>query len=327
MLAQTHLDQLALLPFLFQPANKNPTWSQNRGAGGGEILPVGGGARTVSSTSSSLHQQIQVRFCARGRQHKEKPGGKGPTARVDRSSPPRPGELKAVTVQWTGEVETCLFWMPIKITIWKRPCFCSVCGEASLLCWLSQVLSLIGTRGEEGTPPPYEWTSQGATARGLGDQVTPPAAALRRPSNPELVMDAWARFPFWAVSWPVMAQCVRTGYAGSPLSRSFMVSQSIYHLTHPSIGSSVSHPAGQSVSHARKQPTPYRRVALFSILFLWNPFHRRSVLTESILCREADFVIHSLPCPAFASSAWIYLVDVLQVLAKRAVPRADLVLL
>lgn len=96
-------------------------------------------------------QQLhQVCFCGCGRQSgKTKTGVGGPTARVDRSSPPRPGQLNAVTVQWTGGVETCLFWMPIKITIWKRPRFCSVCGEASLLCWMSQVLSLIGTRGGE----------------------------------------------------------------------------------------------------------------------------------------------------------------------------------
>lgn len=61
---------------------------------------------------------------------------------------------------------------------------------------------------------------------------------------------------------------------------------------------------------------------------LWDPFHRRFVLTEDILYRnrdKAEFLIHSQP--AIASSAWIYLVVVLQVLAKRAVPRADLVLL
>lgn len=58
---------------------------------------------------------------------------------------------------------------------------------------------------------------------------------------------------------------------------------------------------------------------------MWNPFHRRFVLTDHILYCKAGFVIHSLS--TFASSAWIYLVDVLQVLAKRAVPRADLVLL
>lgn len=243
--------------FCFSPPTRIPRGLRTGGLVVGRsclLVQLGGGARTVSSTGSSLHWQIQVWFCGCGRQHSEKPGGRGPTARVDRSSPPRPGELKAVTVQWTGEVETCLFWMPIKITIWKRPCFCSVCGAASLLCWMSQVLSLIGTRGEEGTP--HEWTSQGATARGLGDQVTPPAAALRRPSNPELVMDAWARFPFWAVSWPVVAQCVRTGYAGGPLSRSLMVSQFIYHLTHPSISISVSHPAGQSVTQATNAVPP-----------------------------------------------------------------------
>ena len=128
VLAQTHLDQLALLfPFLFQPANKNPTWSQSRGAGGWgrACLLVDGGARTRQQkavTSNSSCPSCVVLWLWTGSQ--EKTGG--PTARVDRSPPPRPGELNSVAVQWTGQVETRLFWTPIKITIWKRPCFCSV---------------------------------------------------------------------------------------------------------------------------------------------------------------------------------------------------------
>lgn len=148
MLAQTHLDQLALLfPILFQPANKNPTWSQSRGVGGGEILSVGWWWFRSKATAAvvCLHQ---VWFCGCGREDLENRGGQ--QAGLTGRGPLGRGELNVVTVQWTGRVAMCLFWMPIKITIWKRPCFCSVCGEASLLCWMSQVLPLIGTRGEEG---------------------------------------------------------------------------------------------------------------------------------------------------------------------------------
>lgn len=144
---------------LFQPANENPTWSQSRGAGwsgeGGQrarlFLLVVLAAPSASCNDCSSWQLHQVWFfCGCGRDAREP----GQQARVDGSPPPRPGELNTFAVQWTGWFETCSFWMPIKITIWKRPCFCSVCGEASLLCWMSQVLSLIGTRGEDGPLDP-----------------------------------------------------------------------------------------------------------------------------------------------------------------------------
>lgn len=80
----------------------------------------------------------------------------------------------------------------------------------------------------------------------------------------------------------------------------------------------------QSVSLSIMQSHQHR------VVFQWNLFHRRFVFTEPGLCRRADFLVRCLPaCLPFASyaSAWIYLVDILQVLAKRAVPRADLVLL
>lgn len=104
MLAQTHLDQLALLfPFLFQPANENPTWSQSRGVGGGEILPVGWWCwpHTHSKQQSSSSLLHQVWFCGCGREDLET---RGPTGRVDRSWPPRPrgAERSNGPMDWPG---------------------------------------------------------------------------------------------------------------------------------------------------------------------------------------------------------------------------------
>lgn len=114
-------------------------------------------------------------------------------------------------------------------------------------------------------------------------------------------MDGWPAFPSGQCrgrSWP-------NAY-GRHTRRSLSRRSLVVHLfIHSLIHSSTSQP----VSHARDQHRAGNSDAHHVVL--WNPFHRRFVLTEHILCCKAGFVIHSQP--AFASSAWIYLVDVLQV--------------
>lgn len=138
--------------FCFSPPTRIPRGLRAGGlVVGRSCLLVGAAASTVSSKAAA-NCCTRCGFAAVDGYTVGKPGGGGQQAGLTGRGPLGRGELNAVTVQWTGWVEKCLFWMPIKITIWKRPCFCSVCGEASLLCWMSQVLSLIGTRGERDRP-------------------------------------------------------------------------------------------------------------------------------------------------------------------------------
>lgn len=71
------------------------------------------------------------------------------------------------------------------------------------------------------------------------------------------------------------------------------INQSINRSLNAFIDQSVPHNSTNTVS----------AVAFLTMLFLWNLFHRRFVLTEVVLscpvlyCNEADFVIHNLPLP------------------------------
>lgn len=73
--ARPSLDQSTLLPFLFQAANKNPTWPQNQGLG----------AAAVS--------KLWFCGCRRETEQGTPEGGGAANSPIDRSSPPQPGEL------------------------------------------------------------------------------------------------------------------------------------------------------------------------------------------------------------------------------------------